>query len=73
MGILRFIGLVLIVAGIVALGVGHFSYTKATHQIKLGPIELAVKETQDVELPIWSGMAAIAVGGALMVLGGRKR
>ncbi|HEY2256774.1 MAG TPA: hypothetical protein VGI11_14135 [Variovorax sp.] len=73
MGILRFIGLVLIVAGIVALGVGHFSYTKATHQIKLGPIELAVKETQDVELPIWAGMAAIAVGGALMVLGGRKR
>jgi hypothetical protein len=70
---LRFIGLVLIVAGILALGLGHFSYTKATHQVKIGPIELAVKETQDVELPIWAGVAAIAVGAALMVVGGRKR
>lgn len=69
----RILGALLIVAGILALGVGHFSYTKATHEIKVGPIALAVKEQQDVVLPVWASVAAIAVGAVLMVLGGRRR
>ena len=32
--------LVLIVAGILSLAYGGFSYTKETHEAKLGPIEL---------------------------------
>ena len=73
MRLLRIVGLVLIVAGIVAIGVGHFSYTEATHKVQFGPLELAVKETKDVELPTWASVAAIAVGAVLMVIGGRKR
>ena len=71
--ILRLLGLLLIVAGIVALGLGHFSYTKATHQIKIGPIELAVKEKRDIDLPAWAGVGAILIGGVLLVAGARKR
>lgn len=70
---LRLIGLVLILAGVLALGLGRVSFTKSTHQIKVGPIELAVKETKDFELPIWAGVSAIVIGGVLMVLGGRRR
>ncbi|MGJ7509956.1 hypothetical protein [Variovorax sp. GT1P44] len=68
----RIIGLILIVAGIAALGTGGFSFTKETHQVKLGPVELSVKEKQNVNFPIWAGVAAIVVGGALLVFGGRK-
>jgi len=70
---LRILGLVLIFAGILSLALGHVSFTKSTHQIKIGPVELAVKEKQDFELPIWAGIGAIVVGGVLVVLGGRKR
>ncbi|MGK2898340.1 MAG: hypothetical protein ACSLE9_06600 [Burkholderiaceae bacterium] len=63
---------VLIVAGILGLVYGSFSYTKETHQAKLGPIELSVKEKQTVNVPVWAGVAAIVVGGALLLFGSRK-
>ena len=73
MNLTRIIGLILIVAGIAALGVGGFSYTRETHQAKIGPIELAVKERQEVNIPIWVGVSAIVVGWVLVIFGGRKR
>jgi len=39
MNVTRIIGLILIVAGIAALGTGGFSFTKETHQLKLGPVD----------------------------------
>lgn len=63
---------ILIVAGVIALVYGSFSYTKETHDIKLGPIELSVKEKQTVNVPIWAGVGAIVVGAALLLLGGKK-
>jgi uncharacterized membrane protein YidH (DUF202 family) len=63
---------VLIAAGVLALVYGSFSYTKQTHDIKLGPIELSMKEKQTVNVPVWAGVAAIVVGGALLLAGGRK-
>jgi len=68
----RIVGILLIVAGIAALGLGSFSFTKETHQAKLGPLEFSVKEKQTVSVPAWAGVAAIVVGGALVLLGGRK-
>ena len=72
MNVTRIVGLILIVAGIAAIGLGGFSFTKETHQAKIGPIELTVKEKQDVNVPTWAGVAAIVVGGALLVFGGKK-
>jgi hypothetical protein len=69
---IRIVGAVLIVAGALALAYGGFSYTKETHQAKLGPIELSVKEKQQVNVPQWAGLAAIGVGLVLVFLGGRK-
>ncbi len=68
----RIIGIVLIVAGIVALSLGGFSFTKETHQAKIGPLELSVKEKETVNVPTWAGVAAIVVGGALVLLGGKR-
>lgn len=68
----RMAGIVLIVAGVLGLTYGSFSWTKQTHEAKLGPIELSVKETQSVNIPVWAGVGAIVVGGALLLLGGKN-
>ena len=65
-------GVVLIVAGVLGLAYGSFSYTKETHQAKIGPIELSVKDKETVNVPVWVGVGAIALGGVLLVFGGRK-
>ena len=71
MNTLRMAAIVLIVAGILGLVYGSFSYTKETHEAKLGPIELSVKEKETVNIPVWAGVGAI-VGGVLLLFGNRK-
>ena len=68
----RLIAIILIVGGLLGLSYGGFSYTKDTTALKLGPIELTVKEQQTVNVPIWAGIGAIVLGGLLLALGGRK-
>jgi multidrug transporter EmrE-like cation transporter len=72
MNAVKITALVLIVAGVLGLGYGSFSFTKETHDVKLGPIEMSVKEKETVNIPVWAGVGAIAIGTALLLLGGRK-
>jgi len=65
-------GVVLIVAGVLALLYGGFSYTKDTHDVKVGPVEFSVKEKESVNVPVWAGVGAIAVGAFLLLAGDRK-
>jgi len=64
---------VLLAAGTLGLVYGGFSYTKETHEARLGPIEFSVQEKQRVNIPVWAGVGAIVIGGALLLLGGRSR
>jgi len=59
--------IVLIVAGLLGVMYGKFSYTKETHEAKLGPIEMSVKEKQTVNVPAWAGVAAIVAGAVLLL------
>ncbi|MBL0730724.1 hypothetical protein [Piscinibacter sp. HJYY11] len=70
---LKLLGAALIVAGVLALVYGGFSYTKNTHDVKLGPIEFSVKEKESVNVPVWAGVAAIAGGAALLLFGGGRK
>jgi hypothetical protein len=72
MNIVKVMATVLIVAGIVALLYGKFSYTKETHDIKLGPLEMSVAEKQTVNVPVWAGVLAIVGGGVLLLYGSKK-
>lgn len=64
---------VLIVAGILGLVYGSFTYTKETHEARLGPIKLSVKDKQTDNVPVWAGVGAIAIGGVLLLFGSKKR
>lgn len=68
----RIAAIALIVAGILALVYGGFSYDKETVGAKLGPLELKVTEKKTVNLPLWAGVGAIVAGGLLLVVGGRR-
>lgn len=72
MNALRIIAIALIVAGGLGLLYGGFSYTKDTSAVKVGPLELSVKEKENVNIPVWAGVGAIVLGGVLLVLGGKK-
>lgn len=73
MNAVKLAGIALIVAGTLGLVYGGFSYTKETHEAKLGPIELAMDEKETVSVPVWASVGAIAIGGVLLLAGGRKR
>ena len=65
------VGIALIVAGILGLAYGGFTYTRATHEAKIGPLTLSVVDKETVNIPIWVGLGGIVLGGLLLVLGNK--
>jgi TRAP-type C4-dicarboxylate transport system permease small subunit len=63
--------LVLIVAGVLGLVYGGFTYTKDTHTADIGPLSLQVTEKSHVNVPIWVGVGAL-VCGVLLLVSARK-
>ena len=72
MSTLKIVGIVLILAGILGLVYRSFSYTKETHEAKIGPLELQLKEKETVNIPVWAGVGVIIVGAALLLVPARK-
>lgn len=66
MSAVKILAIILIVAGVLGLAFGSFTYTKDTQQAKLGPIELSVKNTETVDIPVWAGIGAIVAGAVLL-------
>ena len=73
MNALKVAAIVLIAAGVLVLAYGSFSFTRETHEAKIGPLELSVKDKQTVNVPVWAGVGAVVIGGVLLVVGSRKR
>lgn len=68
MGALKLVAILLIAAGVIGLAWGGITYTKTTHDAKIGPLEMSVKEKQTVNVPVWAGVGAIVVGAALLLV-----
>ncbi len=68
---LMMIGLVIVVLGIISFFV-PVPHTER-HSVDAGDIHLGVNTHHDELLPPYVGVVLIAVGGGLMVVGGRKR
>lgn len=69
---MKILAIVLLVARVLALVYGGFSYISDTHTTKLGPIHLTVKDKEWVRIPLWAGVGAILVGGAILLFGNKK-
>jgi TRAP-type C4-dicarboxylate transport system permease small subunit len=72
MNAVRIAALVLIAAGVLGLVYGSFSYTKDTHEAKMGPIEMSITEKETVNVPVWAGVGAILIGGVLLLVGSKR-
>jgi hypothetical protein len=66
MGSTKLVAIVLIVAGVVGLLYGGVTYTRKTHNAKIGSIEMSVNENRTVNIPVWAGVGALLVGGILL-------
>jgi len=64
---MRIIAIVLLAAGVLALVYGGFSYTRQTHEAKLGPLEVSVSEKQRVNVPVWAGAIMVVAGAGLLL------
>jgi hypothetical protein len=65
---IKIAGIVLIAVGILGLVYGGFSYTKETHEAKIGSLEMSLKDSETVNVPVWAGVGAIVVGGILLLV-----
>jgi hypothetical protein len=73
MNALKIAAIVLIAAGVLGLTYGGFSYNREMHSGQVGPVHMSLSERQTVNIPLWLGVAAIAIGGAVLVYGGKRR
>jgi hypothetical protein len=72
MNAMKILGIALIALGALGLAYGGFTYTKESHETRIGPLTLSVTDKETVSVPIWVGVGSIALGGLILVFGSRK-
>jgi len=72
MSAVKIMAIALVIAGVAGLLYGRFSYTRETQEAKIGPLELSIKDTQTVNIPVWVGVGAIVVGSGLLLITSKK-
>jgi uncharacterized membrane protein len=72
MSVKQIVAIVLIVAGVLALAYGGFSYTKEKHEAKIGPLQFSITEKETINIPVWAGVGAIGIGVILLIAGPRR-
>jgi len=72
MNAVNMIAIVLIIGGILGLVYGSFIYTRETQEAKIGPLELSVKESETVHIPVWASIGAIVAGSGLLLFANKK-
>ncbi|RPJ70289.1 MAG: hypothetical protein EHM24_07465 [Acidobacteria bacterium] len=66
---MRLLAIALLAVGVLALAYGGFSYTRETHDAKIGPLEISVTEKQRVNVPMWAGVVLVVAGAGLLLAG----
>lgn len=66
MSAIKILAMVLIVAGILGLVYGGFTYTQESHDLKLGNLELSFKDKKRLNVPVWAGAGAVVAGALLL-------
>jgi uncharacterized membrane protein YidH (DUF202 family) len=71
--LVKLIGAVLIVFGIVALIIGGISYTKREKVLEIGPVQATTETEKTIPLPPIVGIASVVGGIVLVVADSRRR
>jgi hypothetical protein len=69
---IKIIAALLIIAGVLGLAYGSFSYKQNTTVAQVGPISVNAVENHTVNVPVWAGIGGIAVGALLLAFGGKR-
>ena len=69
---MKFVAVVLILGGVLALAYGGFTYTTRKRAVDIGPMQIEKKTRHRVFLPPLLGVSGILIGGALLFVVGSK-
>ena len=69
---MKIVGIVLVLAGILALAYGGFTYTTHKRAVDMGPLQIETSKRHQVFIPPILGISGIIVGGALLFIGRSK-
>ena len=69
---ITFLGLALILAGVLALAYQGISYTKRENVLDFGPLKATVDTEKNLPIPPWLGALTVAAGVIVLVKGVRK-
>jgi uncharacterized membrane protein YidH (DUF202 family) len=69
---MKVMGIVLMVAGVLALAYGGFTWTTHKKAIDMGPLQVERTQQHTLFLPPLLGVGALAIGGVLVFAGGRN-
>lgn len=72
MNTVKIVAILLMIAGILGLVFGSFNYTRETQEAKFGSLELSIKDSRTVYIPVWASIGAIVAGGGLLLFASRK-
>src|SRR5471030_1784129 len=70
-GLMKLIGIALIIFGVLGLALGGFQYTTRERVVDLGPLKVDADKTHSVPIAPIAGIAAL-IGGVALVLAGSK-
>ena len=60
--------IVLIVAGVLGLAYGGFTYTNDHQEIRMGSMSVTMNEHRTVPIPLWAGITAVVLGVGLLLV-----
>jgi uncharacterized membrane protein YidH (DUF202 family) len=69
---MRTVGVILIVLGVLGLAWGGLNYTTREKVVDIGPIHATREETHNVPIPPIAGAVALVGGIVLLVVGGKE-
>ncbi len=70
---MKIFGVILILAGILALAYGGFTYTTHKRAVDMGPVQIETKSRHRVFIPPVLGICGIILGGALVFVSSKGR
>jgi uncharacterized membrane protein HdeD (DUF308 family) len=70
---LKIVGILLVVVGVIALTFQAITYTTKERVVDLGPLKVDADKEKTIPLSPILGVAALVVGGGLLVVGATKK